>query len=101
MQISHVGLEQDKDKNSIQPNPENKSRGTNQDMGYKYFSEQEKKHQKPPSGFQRQISYHQEVYIGESLSTFGERFKEHIKAPSSVFDHCNTIDLTALSLNKK
>ena len=31
-----------------------------------------------------------EKYIGESSRTFGERFKEHQKAPSSIFDHYNT-----------
>ena len=30
-----------------------------------------------------------EEYIGESSRTFGERFKEHIKAPSPIFDHYN------------
>ena len=30
-----------------------------------------------------------EEYIGESLRTFGERFKEHLKAPSPIFDHLN------------
>ena len=29
-------------------------------------------------------------YIGESSRTFGERFKEHLKAPSPIFDHYNT-----------
>ena len=29
-------------------------------------------------------------YIGESSRTFGERFKEHLKAPSPVFDHYNS-----------
>ena len=29
-------------------------------------------------------------YIGESARTFGERFKEHLKPPSPIFDH-NTI----------
>ena len=29
-------------------------------------------------------------YIGESSRTFGERFKEHLKAPSPIFDHFNT-----------
>ena len=29
-------------------------------------------------------------YIGESLRTFGERFKEHLKAPSPIFDHYKT-----------
>ena len=31
-----------------------------------------------------------EEYIGESSRTFGERFKEHQKAPFSIFDHFNT-----------
>ena len=30
-----------------------------------------------------------EEYIGESSRTFGERFKEHQKAPSPIFDHHN------------
>ena len=30
-----------------------------------------------------------EKYIGESSRTFGERFKEHLKPPSPIFDHCN------------
>ena len=29
-------------------------------------------------------------YIGESSRTFEERFKEHLKAPSSIFAHNNT-----------
>ena len=29
-------------------------------------------------------------YIGESSRTFGERFKEHLKAPFPVFDHYNS-----------
>ena len=29
-------------------------------------------------------------YIGESARTFGERFKEHLKHPSPIYDH-NTI----------
>ena len=29
-------------------------------------------------------------YIGESSRTFGERFKEHQKAPSPIYDHYNT-----------
>ena len=29
-------------------------------------------------------------YIGESSRTFGERFKEHLKAPSPIYDHFNT-----------
>ena len=31
-----------------------------------------------------------EEYIGESSRTFGERFKEHQRAPSPIFDHFNT-----------
>ena len=31
-----------------------------------------------------------EEYIGESSRTFGERFKEHQKASSPIFDHHNT-----------
>ena len=31
-----------------------------------------------------------EEYIGEFSRTFGERFKEHQKAPSPIFDHHNT-----------
>ena len=30
-----------------------------------------------------------EKYIGESSRTFGERFKEHQKAPSPIYDPCN------------
>ena len=29
-------------------------------------------------------------YIGESSRNFGERFKEHQKAPSPIFDHYTT-----------
>ena len=28
-------------------------------------------------------------YIGESARTFEERFKEHLKPPSPIFDHSN------------
>ena len=28
--------------------------------------------------------------IGESSRTFGERFREHLKAPSPIYDHYNT-----------
>ena len=31
-----------------------------------------------------------EEYIGESGRTFAERFNEHQKPPSPIFDHCNT-----------
>ena len=30
-----------------------------------------------------------EEYIGESARTFAERFKEHKKPPSPIYDHCN------------
>ena len=30
-----------------------------------------------------------EEYIGEPLRTFGERFREHQKAPSPIYDHFN------------
>ena len=30
-----------------------------------------------------------EVYMGETARTFGERFKEHLKAPSPIHDHSN------------
>ena len=30
-----------------------------------------------------------EEYIGESSRIFGERFKEHLKDPSPIFDHYN------------
>ena len=30
-----------------------------------------------------------EEYIGESARTFAERFKEHLKAPSPIYDHSN------------
>ena len=33
-----------------------------------------------------------EEYIGESARNFADRFKEHQKAPTPIFDHCNTTD---------
>ena len=30
---------------------------------------------------------HDKEYIGESARTFGERFKEHLKAPSPIYEH--------------
>ena len=33
---------------------------------------------------------HDEEYIGQSSRTFGERFKEHQKAPSPIYDYFNT-----------
>ena len=32
----------------------------------------------------------EEEYIGESGRTFGERFREHMRAPSPIIDHHNT-----------
>ena len=32
-----------------------------------------------------------EDYIGKSARTFVERFKEHLKTPSSIYDFCNII----------
>ena len=32
-----------------------------------------------------------EEYIGKSSRTFGERFREHLKAPFPIFDHYNII----------
>ena len=62
-------------------------------------------HLKPPGGPQGPRSYVEksgiiyrykcdrvdcdEEYIGESSRTFWERFKEHQKAPSSIYDHYN------------
>ena len=31
-----------------------------------------------------------EEYIGETARAFGDRFKEHLKAPSPIYDHSNT-----------
>ena len=31
-------------------------------------------------------------YIGESSRPFGERFKEHLKPPSPIYDHSNITD---------
>ena len=45
-----------------------------ENVGYKYVSDKEE---------------HDEEYIGESTRTFGERFKEHLKASSPIYDHCN------------
>ena len=32
----------------------------------------------------------EEEYIGESCRTFGERSREHLKAPLPICDHCRT-----------
>ena len=39
-----------------------------------------------------------EEYIEESARNFAERFKEHQKTPSPIFDHCNTIHITISTL---
>ena len=36
-----------------------------------------------------------EEYIGETARTFGERLKEHLKAPSPIYDHSNITGHTA------
>ena len=33
-----------------------------------------------------------EEYIGETARTFGERFKEHLKHPSPIYDHSSITD---------
>ena len=40
-----------------------------------------------------------EEYIGKSARTFGERFIEHLKAPSPICDHCNTTGHTTAQDN--
>ena len=40
-----------------------------------------------------------EEYIGESTRTFWERFKEHLKSPSPIYDHYNTTGHTATAEN--
>ena len=63
-------------------------------------------YQRPPGGTQRQRSYNQksgiiyrfkydrvecdEEYIWESSRTFRQRFKEHLKLPSAIYDHFST-----------
>ena len=42
-----------------------------------------------------------EEYIGETSRTFGERFKEHLKAPSPIHDHSNTSGHTTTLDNLK
>ena len=41
------------------------------------------------SCWQDQLRQAVSIYIGESSRTFGERFKEHLKAPSPIYDHQN------------
>ena len=38
-------------------------------------------------------------YIGKSSRTFGERFKEHLKAPSPIHDHYNTTIYNTITEN--
>ena len=73
-------------------------------MGHKCTLKKER-HQKPPGGLKDKYSiilksgviYRfmcdrmecDEEYIGESSRVFGERFKEHLKAPSPIYDNCN------------
>ena len=39
-----------------------------------------------------------EEYIGESGRSFGERFKEHLKAPSPIFQHqCSSGHTTSIN----
>ena len=33
----------------------------------------------------------EDEYIGESARNFEERYKEHLKAPSPIHDHCNNL----------
>ena len=40
-----------------------------------------------------------EDYIEESSRTFGERFNEHQKAPSPIYDHFNTTGHTVTTEN--
>ena len=42
-----------------------------------------------------------EEYIGESGRTFGERYKEHLKAPSPIFLHQNSSGLETTLNNFK
>ena len=43
----------------------------------------------------------EDEYIGESSRTFGERYKEHLKAPSLIFEHQNNTDYTTSVENIK
>ena len=40
-------------------------------------------------------------YIGESARTFKEQYKEHLKAPSPIFEHQNTTGHTTIVDNFK
>ena len=43
----------------------------------------------------------EDEYTGESSRTFGERYKEHLKAPSPIFEHQNNTDHTTSVENFK
>ena len=43
----------------------------------------------------------EDEYIGELFRTFGERYKEHLKAPSSIYEHQNNTGHTAFVENFK
>ena len=43
----------------------------------------------------------EDEYIGESSRTFGESYKEHLKAPSLIFEHQNNTDYTTSVENFK
>ena len=43
----------------------------------------------------------EDEYTGESSRTFGERYKEHLKAPSSIFEHKNNTGHTTSVENFK
>ena len=74
-------------------------------MGSKYFSEEarqsknllvapkDREHITQKSGIIYRFKCDRvecdEEYIGESARTFGERFKEHLKCPSPIYDHSN------------
>ena len=43
----------------------------------------------------------EDEYIGESSITFGERYKEHLKAPSPIFEHQSNTGYTKSVENLK
>ena len=53
----------------------------------------DKDHITMKNGIIYRFKYHRvdcdDEYIGESSRTFGERLKEHLKAPSPIYDHQN------------
>ena len=58
------------------------------------MAHQDKDHITKKSGIIYRIKYNRvdcdDEYIEESSRTFGERFREHLKAPSPRYDHYNT-----------